>query len=382
MKILYCTSELQFSNSSAAIRNRILLSGLNRVSTLDVLEFPMSIKKDKDCSDIFNKYIKVDGFVQFSPSNVENSFLSKFKKLMKMALKPYIPDFFYIRKITLTGLVNFNDYDLVISSSEPKGLHKLIERNISYYGCRKFKYVQYWGDPWFDDISRPTNWITKIFEQKLISKADYLIYNSKLTLKRQKNLFKKEASKMHYLPRGLDLSNTTVPNKISLTTAGVSLLYAGDYRSDYRSIQPLVDACSELKINLAIAGNGDFDRANSDNCVKELGRISTVELNKLRSSSDVEVVIMNSSGGQLPGKVFDVMLSDKLVILLLDGEFSVTDIPCTNRFIIVKNNQKDILYALQNIIDVSFKFDFNFDDLTLFSIDNILIELINDVKSK
>nr|PMH89122.1 hypothetical protein BCU57_18880 [Shewanella sp. 10N.286.48.B5] len=342
----------------------------------------MSIEKDKDCSDIFNKHIKVDGFVQSFESNSEVSFLSKFKKLVKMAIKPYIPDFFYVKNMSLADLVDFNYYDLIISSSEPKGLHKLIEKNVSYYGEREFKYLQYWGDPWFDDISRPTNFITKILEQRLICKADYLVYNSKLTLKRQKNLFKNESSKMFYLPRGLDLSQAEIPIKICTLTNNIRILYAGDYRSDYRSIQALINACSELKVNLAIAGNGDYERANIDSCVKEFGRISTVELNKLRSCIDVEVVIMNSSGGQLPGKVFDVMLSDRVVILVLDGEFSVSDIPCSNRFIVVNNNQRDIQDALQSIMDIDFKFKFNFDDLNFFSIDNILVELIKDVKSK
>lgn len=380
MKILFCTTELQYSNSSAAIRNRILLSGLKRFSQLDVLEFPQSLTKDNDCGHLFDKLILIDDFQKKDGKNENKNVLSKVKDIFKRLLKPYIPDSLFLKKISLKNKVDFNLYDLVISSSEPKGLHKIIECNIVRYKIKEFSYVQYWGDPWFDDISRPTNIITKILEKRLISKADFLIYNSLLTLKRQRNLFVNEADKMLYLPRGLDLSSFNQPKVIKSLSSNFSLLYAGDFRSNYRTIQNLVNACSDLEITLYLAGNGDFNKVGVDKCVQELGRLSTDALLKIRERSDFEVVIMNSRGGQLPGKVFDVMTSDKPVILILDGDFSIQDIPCHNRFILVKNNEFEIFNLLSRIEEIVAQFEFDFNELKRFSIDSLVEEVLSDIK--
>lgn len=380
MKILFCTTELQYSNSSAAIRNRILLSGLKRFSQLDVLEVPQHLTKDSDCRHLFDNLILISDFQKKEVSKTNKNVLSKAKGILKSLLKPYIPDFLYLKKISLKNKVDFNLYDLVISSSEPKGLHKIIERNIVSYKIKEFSYVQYWGDPWYDDISRPSNFITKILEKRLISKADILIYNSILTLKRQKKLFVSEADKMLYLPRGLDLSTFNQPNVIKPISNKFSLLYAGDFRSNYRSIQNLVNACSCLDITLYLAGNGDFNKEGIDECVQELGRLSTDALLKIRERADFEVVIMNSRGGQLPGKVFDVMTSDKPVILILDGDFSIEDIPCHNRFILVNNNQLEISNLLSGIEEIIAKFEFNFNELQRFSIDSLVEEVLSDIE--
>ncbi|MFS1899392.1 hypothetical protein BCU22_020255 [Vibrio cyclitrophicus] len=383
MKILYCTTELQYSNSSAAIRNRILLSGLAEHAIVDVLELPLTSTLDRDCSDLFNQYYIVESFVSDEHSNNRDlSFKNKLMMVFKNKLRPYIPDFLFFKDAGLDEVVNFSDYDVVISSSEPKGLHRVISKSISSYDSKSFLFVQYWGDPWYDDISRPTNIITKIIEGRLISKADCLIYNSSLTLERQKKIYKKQAHKMNYVPRGLQFScNFNSDSKFSVkSTDSFSVLYAGDYRSNYRNIQNLVDSCLKLDVNLSIAGSGDFKKGDNFNSeiIKEYGRIPSSELSILRKNVDIEIVVMNSKGGQLPGKVFDVMLSNKLVILILDGDFSYENIPCQERFIIVNNNKEEIESMLNSLLSSGYSYEYNFG---LFS-DYLISNLTSDIVEK
>lgn len=349
MKVLLCTSELQYSNSSAAIRNRLLLKGLSSFADVDVMEFRQTDVSDTNCSDLINRHIVVDDFLKPNINSVaQQTEVKSVKQKIKQLLKPYIPDIFYFKSVDLS-MVDFDHYDVVVSSSEPKGLHKLIVKNIKQYQNRKFQYIQYWGDPWFDDISRPTNKLTFLLERSLLSAADHIIYNSSRTLQRQQVLFKSNAQKMHFLPRGIDFFQLGKLDKIQMLHSTPTLLYAGDYRSQYRKIQPLANVCNKLKHPLVIAGNGDIELDGLGDSVEVKGRLTTAQLLVIKQTTEVDVVVMNSSGGQLPGKVYDVMLSSRPVLIILDGEFTADDIPCQSRFVFCDNNEQSIRVALENL---------------------------------
>lgn len=385
MKILLCTSELQYSNSSAAIRNRILLTGLTQYSDVDVLEFRQTDQIDQSCDSLINKQIFVDAFLKPAPTTAAIATTASaggWKSKLKSLLKPYIPDVFYIKPIVLDDYVNFNDYDVVISSSEPKGLHNLIIKNVEKYQVRDFQYIQYWGDPWFDDIARPTNRVTYWLERKMLNKADVIIYNSAKTLSRQKSLFKQQANKMIFVPRGIIFDKSKLPNELAFDADNMRLIYAGDYRRHCRNIQPLVDSCTNLNLSLEVAGNGELDTTNIGENVKLLGRLQTKPLSEARASANLEVVIMNTHGSQLPGKVYDVMQSDKVILIILDGDFVPSDIPCSGRFVYAKNTKEDICRVLSEIQQSSGQsntLDFDFEQLRTVGIDELLKPVFDEV---
>ena len=382
MKVLLCTSELQYSNSSAAIRNRILLCGLTEIATVDVIEFRQNSKLDASCNENINKHILLDDFLKTTTSVTTNvTSKESVKSKIKKALKPYIPDIFYLKKVNLTADVNFNDYDFVISSSEPKGLHNLILNNIKQYKNKQFKYIQYWGDPWFDDIARPTNTVTFWLEKQLLSRADHVIYNSARTLARQKKLFNDIAERMYFLPRGI-ISNTEKGFPVIEVNAERKsrLLYAGDFRGSYRNIQPLAEVCSDMQVDLVVAGNGDIQTESLNDCIQVLGRISTEELQEKIAETDIDVVILNSEGGQLPGKVYDVIQSNRPVIVILDGEFSPTDVPCQSRFIFASNDRQSIQDVLENISSGEQSFEFDNSEMTSLNIKELVPQLFKKLR--
>ena len=74
----------------------------------------------------------------------------------------------------------------------------------------------------------------------------------------------------------------------------------------------------------------------------------------IEAESDILVVVANSSGGQIPGKVYKYAATDKTILFILDGEKEkIVDIfGGYNRYIFVENNIDDICDALTNIFKI------------------------------
>ncbi|MDN2479996.1 hypothetical protein [Vibrio agarivorans] len=353
MRILFVTSELTCSNTSAAIRNRNFVRGLLSIGTVDLYE----IKQYSNAQVLYSLPKEIKSYFQMrldysteSNAHVSHSMSSKIRGFFTKVIKSVIPDKLAILEISGFPELYLGNYDVIISSSDPKGIHIATSRFISKYKKDfKGKYIQYWGDPWYDDISRSTNLLTRISEKKLLGFSDCVIYNSKRTLERQKTIYPHLSDKMNYLPRGIfsEVGDYTVDIP-PVSRDCNEIVYAGDYRSRYRNITPLLEAIESSEFVLNVYGDGDLPDKSYEKTTFS-SRLPKEELDKITRSASVQIVLMNDKGGQIPGKLFDLMLSSHHVLVILDGEFTIDDIPCSERFFICENSKESILHELMKI---------------------------------
>ncbi|PHZ58388.1 hypothetical protein CRG86_010175 [Photobacterium leiognathi] len=345
-KSSFITSELEYSNTSAAQRNNILLKGMSYSMSVDVLEVVQFKDSDKyfDCSSYYDKrYLLNIGYPKLDIDGKKG----KFRIFISKILKSVIPDKIAMLKLNLLD-IDLSCYDYIISSSDPKGIHIATVKWLKNIPNRKAKYIQYWGDPWFSDVSRTTTFLTKFFENKLLSYSDYIIYNSIKTLSSQRNLFGDCSNKMYFLPRGVDLTNFKSQERTISDLSEVRMLYAGDFNPNYRNLNFLVRVCSELGIHLDIYGDGEINKhiEIADN-ISINPRVSLNYLNDIVPNYTHQIVVLNSKGNQVPGKIYDLLTCKQNVILILDGEINIQDIPCNERFIISENNYDSLKLILK-----------------------------------
>ncbi len=348
-KVLFITPELQYTSSSAAIRNRLLLEGFAEHFEVDVLEVLRERNADKhfDATSFAGKYyhvecLRTEALKKQKKINVSTRLFTK----LKNTIQKVIPDRIYLLNKSIPDDVVFDDYDYFISSSDPKGIHNYVVRNIP----QNKRIIQYWGDPWYDDISYGSGYLVKFLEYRLLQRSSLIIYNSEKTVEKQKKIYPSQKEKICLLPRGISSQqvNLAINNKIKIPCKlpdELRLIYAGDFHSNIRNIHPLVEACEALSLKLSVYGSGDFLETTSE-YINFHDRISSSELSKVCESFTLDVIIMNVTGGQLPGKIYDSLISERSVLLILDGDFSIDDIPCRERFIHCKNNVNDIVHAL------------------------------------
>ncbi|WP_319536013.1 hypothetical protein [uncultured Vibrio sp.] len=381
-RVLFITPELQYTSSSAAIRNRLLLEGFSEHFEVDVLE----VKRERNADKHFDATVFADKYYQIECLRTEA--LNKQKHvnvsrrlfaMIKNTIQKVIPDRIYLLKKSMPDDVIFDDYDYFISSSDPKGIHNYVIRNVP----KNKHIIQYWGDPWYDDISYGSGYLVKFLEYILLQRSSLIIYNSGKTLEKQKNIYPSQKNKMCLLPRGISSQQVklAISNNINIPSRlpnELRLIYAGDFHSNIRNIRPLVEACEKLNLKLSIYGNGEVLDTKSK-CINFHDRISSSELSKISEGFTLDVIIMNVTGGQLPGKIYDSLISNRSVLLILDGDFSIKDIPCRERFIHCDNNVSDIIKVLTKTESLSKDF-INPEKLTSVEIKNLMTPIIKKLE--
>lgn len=374
-RILYVTMDSLEQNSSANIRNIGLIKGLLEigysVDTFSVEKDSTSIRYDEDC--------KIDAIVSeryyFKASRIYSKFRTKktpggveqlgeddFKRkgnLLKTIIKKILPSIspYDIQRVNVCNVKNnichLSKYEYVISSSDPKSAHLIVRRLLK--GAKsKPLWIQYWGDPFFSDVTQKSGKISGFrrykAEKKLLSKADKVVYTTKLTLEAQKDRYKKYASKMSYAVQA------TVPYQdwIPVRDDGkITVGYFGNYSSKYRNLEPLVNAVANTDIELILCGEGDGINITGDN-VRLIGRCGYNEAVSMESKVNIIVCVCNKGGTQIPGKIFYSAGHDKPVVVVVDGENKEqlkTIFSEYGRFIICDNSKEEIKKALDNAKD-------------------------------
>lgn len=361
MKILYIsTSPLEYSASSN-MRNVALLKGIiengHKIYTLTPEPQKDSELYDENlCNiDIEKKYFLTMSKLRSSMTvkkESKNSFKGKIKKFLKERLKK-VKIYDFRSSLAKQKILIEEKFDIIISSSDPKSSHLVAKNLIKNNKNITKKWIQYWGDPFADDINdnrRLFKFLVKNEERKLIKTADEIVYVSPFTLAKQKQLFSKYSNKMRFLP--IPYSHELIYDYAKNDT--FSLGYFGDYYSRNRNIIPLYNFVRNNKnINLNICGNSDLNLIETENIIIS-SRQSIDKIREYESNSDVLICVCNSSGTQIPGKVYHYAATNKPILLILDGDnkkelreyFSKF-----NRYIMCDNNKIDIEKTLKDIID-------------------------------
>ena len=257
----------------------------------------------------------------------------------------------YFRKINLASETLTDRYDLVISTSDPRSTHLFTDRLIKK-GLKYGKWIQHWGDPLMNDISRKTIYPRKfmgLLEKRIIKNADKIIYVSPFTLELQRKSFAGFSDKMDFLPlMAGEESDDTEPDYKNPV-----LGYFGDYMSKYRNIMPLYEAVkAHPEYKLQIIGNSDITLECTDN-IQVLPRVSIEKLNEHSKKTLIHVCVCNTYGTQIPGKIYYHSNLNRPILVIVDG----TDghrikkyLEKFKRYTICDNDPSDIYRAINEIM--------------------------------
>lgn len=364
MNVLYVTSRPLEINTSASIRNRATIQGLiengNDVSLLTTI----ADKKHPSYDDTeMPKYltviaIKLTDVRQTIAGKLRNRKFTRIRSILEKILNRYqLYDNFKSVVSHVDAVPILVNFDLIISSSDPKSSH-LFVYNILRKRGREFKgkWIQIWGDPFIGDISSQYKSISKIKkeEQKLLASADSVVYVSKLTLETQRKIYPEHKHKMTFIPIPY-LSKNIVPLRNLSNVEIVQISYCGDYSSHIRNIAPLYDCINTMNnIHLTVCGWSNLDLSSTDN-ISILPRQNIKRIKEIEDKADILIHLSNSRGGQIPGKIYQYLGTNKPVLFILDGDKSaIRDIfEKYNRFVFVDNDQCEIKKGLKRIIEAN-----------------------------
>ena len=286
-----------------------------------------------------------------SKAKNRNSLKSIIIKLLRtMYHKLSIYDYTYkIANQINIDILNNKNFDLIISSSDPKTSH-IAAKSLITQGVKYNKWIQYWGDPLANDITNKSiypKWILRIFERNLIKSADKVIYVSPFTYNQQSKDFPSLANRMSWLP----IPYIEKKNYDKVMNEIFTIGYYGAYKSNVRNIHPLYEACKKMgkSVRLDIVGDSDMTLEDTKN-IKIYPRGNVEEFEK---RADLLVCMLNSSGTQIPGKIYHYAATNKPILVLLDGdniEEMKKYLNSFNRYIICSNNVDEVLATISWII--------------------------------
>ena len=245
MRILFVVSRPLEINTSASIRNRATIEGLLELGhEVDLITSTYDRKHtnyDESLSDnrLRVEYLKLGGIQNVAKIGRRLNFIQPLKRVAYRVMSQFeIYD-------NLKGIVHYatnmdikdGDYDVIISSSDPKSSHLFVNKMFESGKVNDTPWIQIWGDPFFSDITRNNRWLNskiKNEENRLLKYATKVIYVSKLTLKEQQKLYPSYAMKMSYEP--IPYFKKEIYPLVRNKNDALTFLYCGDYSSNIRNI--------------------------------------------------------------------------------------------------------------------------------------------------
>lgn len=370
MRVLFVTTNPLAFNTSSTIQNIAIIKGIiesgNQVHVLTTPHYTGSPAYDPSLNDIYGDCptycVQTTRLFELLSGNRPGCD-GDIKKVFDN-LKKRVRDYYW-RWAIYDGLKTAADnicqvsmpnvrYDIIISSSEPRSSHLLAEAYICRHPQNRGRWIQYYGDPMFLDITNKTKgvllpWRIKNEEVRLLSLADEVIYVSPLTYRAQKRLYPDQAGKMRFLPLAYpDIKKYRPRPAVSTPVLG----YFGSYNSKIRNILPLYEAACRFSFQLRIAGAGNLQLYSTEN-VEILGRVSYSEVERLEEDTDILVCVCNREGTQIPGKLYYYAATNRPVLVILDGRAEEIQhyLEPYRRFFFCRNTPDDIARAVCEIMD-------------------------------
>lgn len=284
----------------------------------------------------------------------EKTFISKMKNGMRNILRKIWHTFVIYDNSLINAykiqikLLPKKEYDLILSSSDPKTSHIAV-KNLIRQGLKYKRWIQYWGDPLTADITNRSiypRWILKKVEKKLIKGADKIIYVSPFTLDIQKRLFKQYENKMCFIPTPYMKKEIFEKTSNEKYTVG----YFGAYTSRVRNIIPFYEAIKEMndEIHAVIMGDSDLKLESTPEIEIYQRGIKTIYERK----SDLIVCLLNNRGSQIPGKIYHAAGTNKPILVIVDGDDKqdmISFLNSYNRYYVCENEKNKIMDAIRTI---------------------------------
>lgn len=346
MKILFVTMDSLEVNSSANLRNRGVIYGLlamgHAVDTCSLEKCRESIHYDESMTEMdrlanCRYFISPDPWytklrtkkTEVSDCHIKKTWMDSLK-IQGMKKAKHFADCISIydkQKINVKQIrdleIDTNSYDAILSSSDPKSAH-LFGYELWKRADGRVPWIQYWGDPMYDDITRKSGylkgWRLKKEEKRLLEKASVIVYTSPFTLEKQQHLYAGMGHKMCYTVQSC-ITDTSRPahNKKQINQEQMTLGYFGDYHSAVRNVWNLFQAAVSLNMPLLVCGNGDVKMDSP--LIRYFPRLNKENLMKKEDEADIIICVCNRKGTQIPGKIYYESSSQKPIILIVDGEY-------------------------------------------------------------
>ena len=250
------------------------------------------------------------------------------------------------------------DFDIIVSSSDPKSAHLFAEELIHLRPSICKKWIQYWGDPMTNDITSKSlvpEYIIRREERRIIQKADKIVYVSPLTAILAKKTHPAMAKKIEFYPVPFKEDN----KEKAFNPNNRMVSYIGDYSSTVRNMEPLIAALKEMDIKAAIIGNSDIKVSPTNNLIVK-DRLIGKELEEITNKTGIYVCVCNKRGTQIPGKIYHNVNTGKPILIILDGEY-VEQLKeyfsSFNRYYMCSNKKEEIVKTLNEIIKDYKQFD-------------------------
>ncbi len=383
LRFLFISSYDLRRNTSSNIRTIALMQALKKNGYyVDVAYIQSNAQIDEDFEDALTRGCENSFELISCPVYRHNSIktnndksMSKIRQfLLKVYFKLFVYDVFQMnfRKISAKTLLSIpNDYDFIVSSSEPRSSHKLARIIIKK---RKIgaKWIQYWGDPMTNDVAS-----NKLFpflehkeEKKLLGSCDFAFYTNPGCARYMQRKYPFAISKIKWIPT----SDIIRLREMLSCSNGTLLCYVGDYLSKYRNITPLYNVCNQIGYSLTIAGNSDLV-FESTKFVSILKRVKRKKASEIENSSKILVVLDNERKDsdvciQIPGKIYHYGLTNKYILVISNSLQLTSDYEKYKRFVFCKNNEDDIKASICQIMKNCFDDNYR-KPLLDFSQDNV-----------
>lgn len=316
---------------------------------------------------------------KFTSKNVESS-LDKLKARLKaIAYKVYTRLSLYDSRARLAKRIPLSlaneEFDLIISSSDPKSSHLIAEQLFIKYPNISKLWYQYWGDPFAIDVNKSTlfpAWVVEREERRILEKCHKSIYVSPITHVVMQEKYPDLKTKMVFEPIPYNEQIFYEATNNSQYTLG----YFGDYYSKDRTITPLINSLIDSDIKLNLIGNSDIEITNTHN-INSMSRQSIDFVRKLEVEVDLLICVCNKKGTQIPGKIYHYSATNKPILLIVDGEYQIqleSYFSQFNRYYICDNNVNDIKKTINEIMNNQKKF-FPLDFFSAQTIAERLVEI-------
>jgi hypothetical protein len=370
MKIAYITTGNIFINSSANIRNIALIKGLEKIGNeVQIVCFENNKKRDAGFCEILkdsNVYcVGENSETSTTPikANLNQVKSKKWKEKLTSRLKTlyrhiqvYDP---YKHKLTEIdeSVFRWDDYDICISSSDPKSSHLIV------YKAKKaghhFKWLQYWGDPMTLDLTIKT-WVGSVIkreEKKLLTSADIVVFTNNLSKDEMKRRYPLLSNKFVSIPTSFFTLGSS--GSLNHNKDYVSLGYFGGYAKINRNILPLMNVIKRRPdLRLIVAGGSDLD-LSSNGSLTILDRLDTQTVHDLENSTDILVVLENLPKGnnpnepcrQIPGKMYHYALLGKPILVVCETSAIKREFEKYDVYYFCMNNEQEIGEAINIILN-------------------------------
>lgn len=378
MKLLFVNMTPFYHNTSANIRMCGVIAGASKnghiVDLLTMRADEDDYLYEKEKGEFRKKYInnhytfdKTGIYQSLKQKNndANNRVLRSLKSIFKAIYRKfeiYDSQFVNVRNVLRVD-IDFNQYDRIVSVSDPKSSNGIVYeliKNGKILNPEK-KWIQYWGDPWLIDITKDYGWkkfLIKREEYRIISRAYRVVYTSPITMEEQKKIYKSEQKKMSCVNQAAKGMADRCQKERSeyyhkRTDQKVLIGYVGGYNSLVRNIWPLYKCCIDYGYSLDIIGDGDKE-IKDNGTVRVINSLPQVEAEVAENAMDILVCLCNSRGTQIPGKIFYVAALKIPIIVIVDGErkkdiknYLVT----FERYIICDNDTDSIRHAIDKAIE-------------------------------